>query len=90
MLLIMLVMDYQMKLSIKQWIFFLWKEARNVNFALYVDWPGGNPQWPGVLDLFRKPKISWSNLMADLKGQSKHCDKIHGSFGYKIFKRNNC
>jgi len=40
MLLIMLVMDYQMKLSIKQWIFFLWKEARNVKSHRYVDWIG--------------------------------------------------
>ena len=39
-----------------------------------------NPQWPGVLDLFRKPKISWFNFWADLKAQSKHCDKTPGSF----------
>jgi hypothetical protein len=37
MLLIMLVMDYQMKLSIKQWIFFLWKEARNLYRVYFAD-----------------------------------------------------
>jgi len=43
----------------------------------------GNPNWPGVLGLFRKPKISWSNFLADLKTQSKHYDKTPGSFSYK-------
>ena len=35
-------------------IFECFHQARYVNFSLYVDWPGANPQWPGVLDLFSK------------------------------------
>jgi hypothetical protein len=33
----------------------------------------GNPQWPGVLDLFRNPKISRFNFLVDLKAQSTQC-----------------
>ena len=35
----------------------------------------GNPNWPGVLGLFRKPKISWSNFLVNLKEQSTQCDE---------------
>ena len=34
----------------------------------------GNPQRPGILDLFRKPKISWFNFLVGLKAQSTHAD----------------
>ena len=37
----------------------------------------GNRQWPGVLSLFSKSKISWSNLLVDLKVKSTHGDKLH-------------
>jgi len=45
----------------------------------YKLWPEyrlarGNPQWPSVLDLFRKHIISWSNFLLDLKAQSRHGD----------------
>jgi len=46
-----------------------------------------NLQWPGVLDLFRKSKISWFNFLVDLKKQSTYCEKIRpGSGFYKIFE----
>jgi hypothetical protein len=51
----------------------------------------GNPQWPGVLDLFRKPKISWSNFLADLKAQSKRRDKkMPRSDVYEIYEVKIC
>ena len=48
------------------------------------------PTIAGGFKFVQKTQISWSNFLADLKAQSKHCDKNPGSFGYKIFKRNNC
>jgi hypothetical protein len=35
----------------------------------------GNLQWPEILGLFSKPKISRSNFLVDLKVQSTRCDK---------------
>jgi hypothetical protein len=41
----------------------------------YCELARGNPQWPWILDLFRKPKISRFNFLVDLKAQSTQCDE---------------
>jgi hypothetical protein len=35
----------------------------------------GNPRWPEILDLFGQSKITWSDLMVNLKVQSTHCEE---------------
>ena len=34
-----------------------------------------NLPYPGILDLFSEPKISWFNFLVDLKEKSTHCEK---------------
>ena len=45
----------------------------------------GNLQWPGVLDLFRKPKISRFNFLVDLKAQSTQYDEQSTVQMFKTF-----
>jgi hypothetical protein len=46
----------------------------------------GNPQWPGVLDWFRKPKISWFKFLVDLEVKSTPAIRID-QFGFLKFLR---
>ena len=36
-----------------------------------------NMQWPGILDLYGKSKVSLFNFLLDLNVQTTHCDIIY-------------